>query len=209
MPASSRRPRTPTPTTSTTPRGRPSPSSARRWAPWSRRPASSSPRSRPPAPGWPRGPTAPASGAAHRSVRGAWRPGRPPAPASPARASRAPERAPKRASLVAGELAVRDPVRARRLDAEPLDLVRLVGREVPLEPEPLALVGVVALPRQDVGRGPVEEPPVVRGDHGAAGELQQRVLQRLERLDVQVVGRLVEQQHVAAQLEGQREVQPV
>ncbi len=47
-------------------------------------------------------------------------------------------------------------------------------------------------------------------DHdGAAGEVQQRVLQRAEGLDVEVVGRLVEQQQVAALLEGQREVEPV
>src|SRR3712207_8048083 len=39
--------------------------------------------------------------------------------------------------------------------------------------------------------------------------LQQRALQAGERLDVEVVGRLVEQQQVAALLEGQREVQPV
>ena len=48
-----------------------------------------------------------------------------------------------------------------------------------------------------------------RDDHGAAGELQQRVLQRAERLDVEVVGRLVEQQQVAALLEREREVEPV
>lgn len=48
------------------------------------------------------------------------------------------------------------------------------------------------------------------GDHdGAAGELQQGVLQRAEGLDVQVVGGLVEQQQVAALLEGEREVQAV
>ena len=55
----------------------------------------------------------------------------------------------------------------------------------------------------------VEEPPVVRGDHGAAGEVQQRVLERRQRLDVEVVGRLVEQQQVAAHLQRQREVEPV
>ena len=49
----------------------------------------------------------------------------------------------------------------------------------------------------------------MRDDHGAAGELFERVLQRAERLDVEVVGRLVEQDQVAALLEGQREVEPV
>ena len=55
----------------------------------------------------------------------------------------------------------------------------------------------------------VEEPPVVGGDDGAAGELEQRVLERLQGLDVEVVGRLVEEQHVAAHLQRQREVEPV
>ena len=67
----------------------------------------------------------------------------------------------------------------------------------------------VALPGQDVRRDPVEEPAVVADHHGAARELQQRVLQRAERLDVEVVGGLVEQQQVAALLEGQRQVEPV
>ena len=35
-------------------------------------------------------------------------------------------------------------------------------------------------------------------DHRAAGEAQQRLLERAQRVDVEVVGRLVEQQHVAA-----------
>ena len=72
-----------------------------------------------------------------------------------------------------------------------------------------AVVLVVALPRQDVGGDPVEEPPVVGGDHGTAGELEQRVLEGLQGLDVEVVGRLVEQQQVAAHLQREREVEPV
>src|SRR4051812_20497221 len=89
---------------------------------------------------------------------------------------------------VAGELPVGGPVRTRRLGAEPLDLVLLVVGEVALEPEPLAL----ALVGEDVGGHAVEEPPVVADHHGAAGELQERALQAGERLDVQVVRRLVE-----------------
>src|SRR5664280_678296 len=113
------------------------------------------------------------------------------------------------ARSVPGELAVRNAVRTRGLDAEPLYLVLLVGRVVALEPEPAARVVLGALVRQDVRRHPVEEPAVVRDDHGATGELQQRVLERSERLDIQVVGRLVEQQQVPADLEGQREVEAV
>src|SRR5215207_1272608 len=107
--------------------------------------------------------------------------------------------------LVAGELAVRGAVRAGGLDAEPLDLVLLVVLEVALEPEPLRL----ALVGEDVRRHPVEEPAVVADHDGAARELQQRAIQAGERLDVEVVGGLVEQQQVAALLERQGEVEPV
>src|SRR5215203_1361268 len=97
------------------------------------------------------------------------------------------------------------PVRPRRLSAETGDLVGLVVSEVALVPEPLGLLLGVTLPGQDVGRYPVEEPAVVGDHHGAAREVQQRVLQRLQGLHVQVVGRLVEQQQVAAHLQGQGE----
>src|SRR5580692_2905548 len=102
-------------------------------------------------------------------------------------------------ALAAGELAVRDAVRAGRLGAEALDLVLLVGLEVALEPEPVR----AALPGQDVRRDTVEEPAVVARDHGAAGEFEERVLQARQGLDVEVVGGLVEQQEVAALLEGE------
>ncbi len=38
-------------------------------------------------------------------------------------------------------------------------------------------------------------------DHGAAGELDQRLFERAQRLDVEIVGRLVEQDHVGAGLQ--------
>src|SRR5215203_4804107 len=76
-----------------------------------------------------------------------------------------------------GEATVGDPMRAGRLDAEPLDLVGLVRLVVPLEPEPLRGVLVVALPREDVGRDAVEEPPVVGRDDGTAREVEERVLE--------------------------------
>src|SRR4028118_1230742 len=62
--------------------------------------------------------------------------------------------------------AVGGPVRTRRLGPEPGDLVGLVVGEVALVPEPLGLLLVVALPGQDVGGHPVQEPPVVGDDHG-------------------------------------------
>src|SRR2546421_8202325 len=104
--------------------------------------------------------------------------------------------------LVTRQLAVGYGVRPGRLRTEPVHLVLLVRVEVALEPEPPGRVLLVALPGQDVRGDPVEEHPVVRDDHGAAREVQQGVLQRSERLHVEVVGRLVEQDDVAADLQG-------
>ncbi|CAB4755840.1 unannotated protein [freshwater metagenome] len=96
-------------------------------------------------------------------------------------------------------------MRSRSLDAETLDLVLLVAVEVALEPEPLR----IALVGEDVGGDPVEEPAIMRGDDGAAGELEQGVLQRAEGLDVEVVRGLIEKQQVAAHLQREGEVQAV
>src|SRR5690349_8708884 len=115
----------------------------------------------------------------------------------------------RKTTLVAREPAVGHPVRTGRIDTKSFHLVFLVRGEVALEPEPLGLVVVVALPRQDVRAGAVEEPPVVRNHDRAAGEVLQCVLQRTQRLDVEVVGRLVEQDQVAALFEGERQVEPV
>ena len=70
----------------------------------------------------------------------------------------------------------------------------LVGLEVALEPHDLG----VALEREHVRGDAVEEPAIVGDDHRAAREGQQRLLERAQRVDVEIVGRLVEQQHVAA-----------
>src|SRR5690606_33470609 len=110
---------------------------------------------------------------------------------------------------VAGQAAVGHAVRARGLLAQAGDLVLQVGLEVALEPVPVRRVLLGALEGEDVGRHAVQEPAVVGDDHGAAGELQQSVLERAEGLHVQVVRRLVQEQHVAALLEGEREVQAV
>src|SRR5829696_7836557 len=85
-----------------------------------------------------------------------------------------PEAAP---ASVAGQLAVGDSVWAGCLDAQALDLVLLVRGEVALEPVPLGGVLLVTLVGEDVRHHPVEEPPVVADDDGAARELEQSVLQ--------------------------------
>src|SRR4051812_46139065 len=88
-------------------------------------------------------------------------------------------------------------MRLVRVGAETLLALRLVGLIVALAPDRLA----VALERQDMRRDAVEEPAVVADDHRAAAEVEQRVFEGAERLDVEVVRRLVEQEQVAAALQ--------
>src|SRR5690606_20953512 len=65
----------------------------------------------------------------------------------------------------------------------------------------------VVLVGQDVGGDPVKEPAVVGDDDGRAGKVQQRLFQRAQGFHVQIVRGFVEQQHVAALLQRQRQVQ--
>ncbi len=109
---------------------------------------------------------------------------------------------------LARQLAV-NTMRLGCLLAQALDTVLLVGLKVALEPIPVARVLVGAFPRQDVRGNAVEEHAVVANHHRAARELEQSLLERLQRLDVEVVRRLVEQQQVAALLERERQVQTV
>src|SRR5262245_8833752 len=74
------------------------------------------------------------------------------------------------------ELLVLDPVRNGGIDAEAALLVFLVVLEVALEP----LDMTVALEGEHVGRDAVEEPAVVTDDHGATGEVLQRLFQRAQ-----------------------------
>src|SRR4051794_3945327 len=111
--------------------------------------------------------------------------------------------------LVAAEAAIRDAVWTSRLFPEPVDLVLLVVAVAAFEPEPLARLVLGAFPREQMRGDLVEEPPVVADDHGATGELLERVLERAQRLDVEVVGRLVKQQDVAAGLQRESQVEPV
>src|SRR5690606_25068867 len=56
----------------------------------------------------------------------------------------------------------------------------------------------ITLDRQNVRGDTVQEPAIVADHQRHARELQQRILERTQRLHVEIVGRLVEQQHVAA-----------
>jgi len=92
------------------------------------------------------------------------------------------------------KLLVLQPVRNDAVGAEPAHLVLLVVLEVALKPFDVAL----ALESEDVRRNAVEEPAVMADDHGAAGEIFQRFFERTQSVDVEIVGRLVEQQQVGA-----------
>src|SRR6185312_3300958 len=69
--------------------------------------------------------------------------------------------------------------------------------EIALEPFDVA----VALEREDVGGDTVEEPAIVADDDGAAGKILERLFQRAQRVDVEIVSGLVEQEQVGARLE--------
>src|SRR4051794_23438762 len=92
------------------------------------------------------------------------------------------------------QLLVGDPMWPVCLSTQASPSVLLICLEIALEPGDLR----VTLEGEDVCGDAVEEPAVVRDDHGAAGERKERLLERAERVHVEVVGRLVEQQQVAA-----------
>src|SRR4051812_46246304 len=81
----------------------------------------------------------------------------------------------------------------------------LVVADVALEPADLALT----LEREDVGGDPIEKPAIVADHDDAPGKRLEARLERSKRVDVQVIGRLVEEQNVAARLEELREMDPV
>ena len=55
----------------------------------------------------------------------------------------------------------------------------------------------VTLESQNVRRDSIEEPSIVRDYHDAANEAEDRFLEGSQRIDIQIVGRFVEQQNVA------------
>ena len=89
--------------------------------------------------------------------------------------------------------------------AHPFPAVFLVILPVTFVPDRPAF----ALERQDVGADAVEEPAVVADHHDRPGEGEQRFLQRAHGIDVQIVGRLVEQQQVGAGFQHLGEMDPV
>src|SRR5574337_2096064 len=103
------------------------------------------------------------------------------------------------------ELLVLQPMRNHAVEPQAPLLVLLVVGEIALEPFHVA----VALKRQHVGRDAVEKEAVVADDDRAAGEVEQRLLERAQSVDVEVVGRLVEQKQVRPAPQQLRQVHAV
>ena len=108
-------------------------------------------------------------------------------------------------TLVAGELAV-DAMRTSSLLAKSLNTIGLVSLKVALKPEPLTWVLVVALPRKDVRSNAVLEPTVVAGYHRTSWEALKRILKAFQRLNIEVIGRLVQKQEVSTLLKRKSKV---
>ncbi len=85
-------------------------------------------------------------------------------------------------------------MRLIRFRAEANLALLLVGLIVAFVPDGFAL----PFKGEDVGGDAVQKPAVVADDDGAAAEVEQSVFEGAQRFDVEVVGRLIEQQQVAA-----------
>src|SRR5207253_6176025 len=59
----------------------------------------------------------------------------------------------------------------------------------------------IALKRENVRGNAVQKPAVVANDDGAAAEIQERFFQGTKRVHIKIVGRLIEQEQVAAAAE--------
>ncbi len=90
------------------------------------------------------------------------------------------------------QLLIAQSMRLVGFGAQSLAALGLVGLVVPLAPHRLAF----AFERKDVGGHAVQEPSIVRYDDRAAAKIEQSFLQRSEGIDVEIVGRLVEEQEV-------------
>ena len=81
----------------------------------------------------------------------------------------------------------------------------LIILEIALEPLDVA----VPFEGQDVGGDAVEEEVIVADDHGAAGKILQCGFERGQSLDIEIVGRLVQQDQVGARFQHLGEVHAV
>src|SRR5947208_4703886 len=108
-------------------------------------------------------------------------------------------------SLIPRQGLVANTMRPLGLGAEAPAPVCLVIGVIAFEPHDLT----VAFKGEDVGRDAIEKPTVMRDDDGAAGIIEQRLFERAQRIDIEIVGRLVEQEKVGALFQHLCEMHPV
>src|SRR5450631_1268868 len=101
-----------------------------------------------------------------------------------------------------GQWFVADSMRLCGIFAFTLLVILDVFLIVAFEPEDLR----VALEGEDMSCDAVKEPAIVRDDDRATRERDQRIFERAQRFDIEVIGRLVEQQDVAAGLQYLRQM---
>ncbi len=87
--------------------------------------------------------------------------------------------------------------RVERGGTQAAQLVLLIGLEIALEPLDMA----VPFECENMRGEPVQEEAVVADDYGAAGEILERRLEARQRLHVEIVRRLVEQDQIPALLQ--------
>ena len=80
------------------------------------------------------------------------------------------------------------------VDAEAAFLVFLVISKVAFEPFDVA----AAFEGEHMGRDAIQKKAVMRDDHRAAGEILQGLFKCAKSVDIEIVGRLVEQKHIGA-----------
>ena len=100
---------------------------------------------------------------------------------------------------------VLNPMRLIGLLAQSAFTILFIGLVVALEPAHRA----IALEGEYVRGDSVQEPAVVTDHHRAAGKVIQGFLQGTERVDIQVVGGLVQQQNIGSLLEHARQLHAV
>ena len=95
--------------------------------------------------------------------------------------------------LAVHQLPVRDPMRSVRVRSLSLFEIFGVIPVRPLEPHRLR----IALKRQNVRCDSIEKPAIVRDHDRACREIDQRLLERAQCVNVEIIRRLVEQQQIS------------
>ena len=104
-----------------------------------------------------------------------------------------------------GQLAVLDPVGLVGGGAKPVSSIGFILGVVSIEPDRAAL----AFEGDYVRRDPVQEPPVVAYHYRAPGKVFESLFERAHGVNVEVIGRLFQQDHVGALCQNSRQVDPV